>query len=119
MLPETGDQLVWLNLKCLADPKQCEHGKWPPGFDHLPVAHAETIRINILLAAEQLLRRAVSKYRQAIAIDPSFADALNNLANALADLARVEYLRKDDGMLVATCAPRYLAIWIAKEKVQV
>lgn len=50
-------------------------------------------------SAEQLLRRAVAKYRDAIAKDPSFADAHNNLANALTDLARVEYPRKDDGML--------------------
>jgi tetratricopeptide (TPR) repeat protein len=49
-------------------------------------------------SAEQLLRRAVAKYRDAIAMDPSFADAHNNLANALTDLARVEYW-KDDGML--------------------
>jgi tetratricopeptide (TPR) repeat protein len=50
-------------------------------------------------AAEQLLRRAVAKYRDAIAKDPSFADAHNNLANALTDLARAEYPRKDDGVL--------------------
>jgi tetratricopeptide (TPR) repeat protein len=50
-------------------------------------------------SAEQLLRRAVAKYRESIAIDPSFADAHNNLANALTDLARAEYPRKDDGML--------------------
>jgi len=50
-------------------------------------------------SAEKLLRRAVAKYRDAIAIDPSFADAHNNLANALTDLARAEYPRKDDGML--------------------
>ena len=50
-------------------------------------------------SAEQLLRRAVAKYRDAIVKDPSFADAHNNLANALTDLARVEYPRKDDGML--------------------
>jgi tetratricopeptide (TPR) repeat protein len=46
-----------------------------------------------------LLRRAVAKYRDAIAKDPSFADAHNNLANALTDLARAEYPREDDGML--------------------
>jgi tetratricopeptide (TPR) repeat protein len=50
-------------------------------------------------SAEQLLARAVAKYRDAIAKDPSFADAHNNLANALTDLARVEYPRKDDGRL--------------------
>src|ERR1700733_13877080 len=50
-------------------------------------------------SAEQLLRRAIAKYREAIAKDPSFADAHNNLANALTDLARAEYPRKDDGML--------------------
>jgi tetratricopeptide (TPR) repeat protein len=49
--------------------------------------------------AEQLLRKAVAKYREAIAIDPSFADAHNNLANALTDLARLEYPRKDDDIL--------------------
>jgi tetratricopeptide (TPR) repeat protein len=50
-------------------------------------------------SAEQLLRRAVAKYRESIAIDPSFADAHNNLANALTDLARAEYPRKGDGLL--------------------
>jgi len=50
-------------------------------------------------SAEQLLRRAVAKYRDSIAKDPSFADAHNNLANALADLARAEYPREDNGML--------------------
>jgi len=50
-------------------------------------------------SAEQLLRRAVAKYRDAIAKDPSFADAHNNLANALTDLARAEFPRQDDGML--------------------
>jgi tetratricopeptide (TPR) repeat protein len=50
-------------------------------------------------SAGRLLRRAVVKYRQAIARDPSFADAHNNLANALTDLARAEYSRKDDGLL--------------------
>lgn len=53
----------------------------------------------ITRSAERLLRRAVAKYRAAIAIDPSLADAHNNLANALTDLARVEYPRKDDGIL--------------------
>jgi hypothetical protein len=42
-------------------------------------------------AAEALLNRAVVKYRAALAIDPQFSDAHNNLANALADLARAEY----------------------------
>ncbi len=50
-------------------------------------------------AAEQLMRRAVAKYRAAIAIDPSFADAHNNLANALTDLARAEYPRSDNSTL--------------------
>ena len=50
-------------------------------------------------AAERLLHRAVAKYRDAVAIDPAFADAHNNLANALTDLARAEYPRKDNGML--------------------
>lgn len=50
-------------------------------------------------SAELLLRRAVAKYREAIAKDPFFADAHNNLANALTDLARAEYPRKDDGLL--------------------
>lgn len=50
-------------------------------------------------SAERLLRRAVAKYRESITIDPSFADAHNNLANALTNLARAEYPRKDDGML--------------------
>lgn len=52
----------------------------------------------ITRSAEQLLRRAVAKYRDAIAKDPSFADAHNNLANAITDLARVEYW-KDNGLL--------------------
>jgi tetratricopeptide (TPR) repeat protein len=46
-------------------------------------------------SGEQLMRRAVTKYREAIAKEPSFADAHNNLANALTDLARDEYPRKD------------------------
>jgi tetratricopeptide (TPR) repeat protein len=50
-------------------------------------------------SAEQLLRRAIAKYRESIAIEPSFSDAHNNIANALTDLARAEYPRKDDGML--------------------
>jgi tetratricopeptide (TPR) repeat protein/NAD-dependent SIR2 family protein deacetylase len=50
-------------------------------------------------SAERLLRRAVVKYREAVAIDPAFADAHNNLANGLTDLARAEYPRKDNGML--------------------
>ena len=50
-------------------------------------------------SAEELLRRAIAKYRDAIAKDPSFADAHNNLANSLSDLARAEYPRKDDGLL--------------------
>jgi tetratricopeptide (TPR) repeat protein len=50
-------------------------------------------------SAEQLLRRAVAKYWGAIAKDPSFADAHNNLANALTDLARAGYPREDNGML--------------------
>jgi tetratricopeptide (TPR) repeat protein len=50
-------------------------------------------------SAEQLLRRAVAKYRDAIVKDPSFADARNNLGNALTDLASVEYPRKDKDML--------------------
>jgi tetratricopeptide (TPR) repeat protein len=50
-------------------------------------------------SAERLLRRAVAKYRDAVAIDAAFADAHNNLANALTDLARADYPRKDDGML--------------------
>jgi tetratricopeptide (TPR) repeat protein len=50
-------------------------------------------------AAEALLNRAVVKYRAALAIDPQFSDAHNNLANALADLARAEYPRGDNGML--------------------
>ncbi len=53
----------------------------------------------ITTSAERLLRRAIAKYRDAVAIDPSFADAHNNLANALTDLARAAYPRKDDGML--------------------
>jgi tetratricopeptide (TPR) repeat protein len=47
-------------------------------------------------AAEALLNRAVVKYRAALAIDPQFSDAHNNLANALADLARAEYPRSDN-----------------------
>jgi len=50
-------------------------------------------------SAERLLRRAVAKYRDAVALDGAFADAHNNLANALTDLARADYPRKDDGML--------------------
>jgi tetratricopeptide (TPR) repeat protein/NAD-dependent SIR2 family protein deacetylase len=50
-------------------------------------------------AAEKLMLRAVAKYRAAIANDPSFADAHNNLANALGDLARAEYPRTEDGTL--------------------
>ena len=50
-------------------------------------------------SAERLLRRAVAKYRDAVAIDGAFADAHNNLANALTDLARADYPRNDDGML--------------------
>src|ERR1700686_5078177 len=50
-------------------------------------------------AAEALLNRAVVKYRAALAIDPQLSDAHNNLANALADLARAEYPRGDNGML--------------------
>lgn len=49
-------------------------------------------------SAEQLMRRAVAKYREAIAKDPSHAEAHNNLANALTDLARIEYW-KDNGLL--------------------
>lgn len=49
--------------------------------------------------AEALLNRAVVKYRAALAIDPQFSDAHNNLANALADLARAEYPRSDNGIL--------------------
>jgi tetratricopeptide (TPR) repeat protein len=48
-------------------------------------------------SGEQLLRRAIAKYRDAIAKDPSFSDAHNNLANALTDLARAGYPREDDG----------------------
>jgi len=50
-------------------------------------------------SAEQLMLRAAAKYREAIAVDPGFADAHNNLANALSDLARAEYPRHDNGML--------------------
>jgi tetratricopeptide (TPR) repeat protein len=50
-------------------------------------------------SAERLLRRAVAKYRESLVLDPAFADAHNNLANGLTDLARAEYSRKDDGML--------------------
>ena len=50
-------------------------------------------------AAELLMHRAVAKYRAAIANDPSFADAHNNLANALSDLARAEYPRTDNSTL--------------------
>jgi tetratricopeptide (TPR) repeat protein len=50
-------------------------------------------------SAEKLLQRALAKYRQAIAKDPSFADARNNLANALSDLARAEDPRHDNGRL--------------------
>ena len=49
-------------------------------------------------SAEQFMLRAVAKYREAIAIDPVFADAHNNLANALSDLARARYPREDNGM---------------------
>jgi tetratricopeptide (TPR) repeat protein len=49
--------------------------------------------------AESLLQRAVSKYRAAISKEPDLADAHNNLANALSDLARDEYPRTDNGML--------------------
>ena len=49
-------------------------------------------------SAEKLMRRAVAKYREALAKDPSHADAHNNLANALTDLARIEYY-KDNGLL--------------------
>ena len=50
-------------------------------------------------SAEAFLRRAVSKYRAAISKEPDLADAHNNLANALSDLARDEYPRTDNGML--------------------
>ena len=50
-------------------------------------------------AAEQFMLRAVAKYREAIALDPSFADAHNNLANALSDLARTDCPHEDNGML--------------------
>ena len=50
-------------------------------------------------SAEGLMVRAAAKYREAIAIDPAFADAHNNLANALSDLARAGYPREDNGML--------------------
>src|SRR5205807_6825810 len=49
--------------------------------------------------AEGLINRAVVKYRAALAIDPQFSDAHNNLANALADLARAEYPRSENGIL--------------------
>ena len=49
-------------------------------------------------SAEQFMLRAVTKYREAIAIDTVFADAHNNLANALSDLARARYPREDNGM---------------------
>jgi tetratricopeptide (TPR) repeat protein len=50
-------------------------------------------------SGETLLLRAASKYRAAIAKDPNFSDAHNNLANALSDLSRGEDLRNDDSML--------------------
>jgi tetratricopeptide (TPR) repeat protein len=50
-------------------------------------------------SAEQLMRRAAAKYREAIALDSSFADAHNNLGNALSDLARAGYPREDNGLL--------------------
>jgi tetratricopeptide (TPR) repeat protein len=50
-------------------------------------------------SAEALLKRAVVKYGVALAKDPQFADAHNNLANALTDLARSEYPARDNGML--------------------
>jgi tetratricopeptide (TPR) repeat protein len=49
--------------------------------------------------AEQFMLRAIVKYREAIALDSSFADAHNNLANALSDLARADYPHEDNDML--------------------
>jgi tetratricopeptide (TPR) repeat protein len=50
-------------------------------------------------SAERLMRRAVIKYQEAIALDSSFADAHNNLANALSDIARGGCSREGNGLL--------------------
>jgi hypothetical protein len=50
MLAEFGDKLLRRDLKRLADSQQREHRKRSPGFDHLPVSHAETIGIHVFLA---------------------------------------------------------------------
>ncbi|PTE07110.1 hypothetical protein C9427_27730 [Mesorhizobium helmanticense] len=39
-------------------------------------------------AGERLLRQAIKKYQKVIAIEPNYADAHNNMANALTDIGR-------------------------------
>jgi hypothetical protein len=57
MLAKLSDKLFRRNFKRFADSQQGEDGKWTSGFDHLPMTHAEAVRIHVLLA--QLTFRSV------------------------------------------------------------
>ena len=58
MVGDRRHELLYRNVKCLADPQQCENSDGAPGLHHLPMADAEAVRDHILLA--QFARGATS-----------------------------------------------------------
>ena len=50
MLAKPDHELLWLDLECLADSQQGEDCERPPGFNHLPMPHAEAVGIHVFLA---------------------------------------------------------------------
>jgi hypothetical protein len=56
---------------------------WANALFDLSMAARNGVPQVMTRAAEHFMQKAVVKYREAIALDPAFADAHNNLSNAL------------------------------------